>query len=132
MTTPGSPPGTLIVPDAVTAGRLLTYTLTVFNDGPSDATGVTLTDDLPAGVSYVSDDGGCDTSGLPQIVCAIGALANGASASVTVVVDTDAAWPTARSWSTTWRSMATRPTRTPATTATTRARPSPRMRTSSS
>jgi uncharacterized repeat protein (TIGR01451 family) len=90
VTTSGNPPGTAIIPDAVSAGRRLTYTLSVTNDGPSDATNVSLTDNLPAGVSYVSDDGGCNIAGLPQIVCSIGALANGATATVTLVVDVDA------------------------------------------
>lgn len=34
------------------------YTIRVDNLGPDDATGVTVTDNLPAGVSYVSDDCG--------------------------------------------------------------------------
>jgi len=38
-------------PDPVFAGEELTYTIVVTNDGPSNATGVTLTDDLPTGLS---------------------------------------------------------------------------------
>ncbi|MBI5674807.1 MAG: DUF11 domain-containing protein, partial [Nitrospirae bacterium] len=34
------------------------YTITVTNNGPDNATGVQLTDILPAGISYVSDDSG--------------------------------------------------------------------------
>ena len=41
-------------PDPVLAGQLLTYTLTAQNAGPSDATEVELTDDLPAGVTFDS------------------------------------------------------------------------------
>ena len=41
-------------PDPVTAGQRLNYTLLVTNLGPSDATGVTAVDTLPAGVTYVS------------------------------------------------------------------------------
>ena len=41
-------------PSPVTAGNQLTYTLTANNNGPSDATGVSIADTLPAGVTYVS------------------------------------------------------------------------------
>ncbi len=41
-------------PDPAASGGSLTYTITVTNDGPSDATAVTLTDTLPVGVSFVS------------------------------------------------------------------------------
>lgn len=39
----------------VKAGDELTYTVTVTNDGDEDATGISLNDTLPAGVSYVPD-----------------------------------------------------------------------------
>ena len=41
-------------PDPVFVGQLLTYTLAVHNAGPSSATGVQLTDNLPAGVTFDS------------------------------------------------------------------------------
>lgn len=41
-------------PDPVSNGDTLTYTLSVANNGLSPATGTTLTDILPPGVSYVS------------------------------------------------------------------------------
>jgi len=41
-------------PDPVTTGQQLTYTLAVTNNGPASVTGVTVTDPLPGGVSFVS------------------------------------------------------------------------------
>ena len=72
-------------PDPVLVGVNLTYTLAVTNSGPSDATGVVLTDTLPAGVSFVSASQGCAESG-GTVTCNLGSLASSASASVTIVV----------------------------------------------
>jgi uncharacterized repeat protein (TIGR01451 family) len=52
------------------------YTIRVDNLGPDDATGVVVTDTLPGGVTYVSDDCG-GTPGTPW-TWNLGALANGA------------------------------------------------------
>lgn len=41
-------------PDPVTPGTNLTYTITVTNAGPTDAASVTLSDNLPAGTTFVS------------------------------------------------------------------------------
>ena len=41
-------------PNPVIAGNALTYALNATNNGPSNATGVTITDTLPAGVTYAS------------------------------------------------------------------------------
>jgi uncharacterized repeat protein (TIGR01451 family) len=74
-------------PDPVFAGQPLTYTLLVTNRGPSGATNVTITDPLPAGVSFVSaaaSQGGC--SGTTTVTCTLGGLAAGNSATVSLVV----------------------------------------------
>ena len=67
----------------VTVGQDVVFTLVVSNDGPSDATGVTVTDLLPSGYSYVSDDGaGAYVSGTG--LWTIGAIANGGSATLNI------------------------------------------------
>jgi uncharacterized repeat protein (TIGR01451 family) len=81
-------------PDPVTLPGNLTYTLTVANAGPHAAAAVTVSDTLPAGVSFVSatpSTGSC--SGTATITCTLGSLASGASATVTIVVTPTAANP---------------------------------------
>lgn len=77
-------------PDPVTAGELLTYTITITNNGPSDALNVQVADTLPAGVTFVSTNG-CteDPNGVPT--CTLGTIAASSSAqyTVTVTVDSD-------------------------------------------
>jgi uncharacterized repeat protein (TIGR01451 family) len=80
-------------PDPVQARMPLTYTVTVFNNGPSSATGVTLIDHLPADAVFVSatpGQGSCTRSGKGRrdgvLTCDLGALASGATTSVTIVV----------------------------------------------
>jgi uncharacterized repeat protein (TIGR01451 family) len=67
-------------------GEAVTYTLTVTNNGPSSASNVSLTDRLPAGLSFVSavsSQGNC-TEANGAITCTLGNLSRGASATVTV------------------------------------------------
>jgi uncharacterized repeat protein (TIGR01451 family) len=74
--------------DPVGAGENLTYTLDVANGGPSDAAGLVVTDALPAGVAYVSStmsQGSCSQA-AGTVTCALGGLASGGAASVTIVV----------------------------------------------
>ena len=80
-------------PDPVAVGSPLTYTLTATNNGPSPATGVTVTDTLPANVTFVSatpSQGTCTQAG-GTVTCPLGALASGASATVTIQVTPTAA-----------------------------------------
>jgi uncharacterized repeat protein (TIGR01451 family) len=79
-------------PDPVVAGQQLVYTLLVRNDGPSDATGVTVTDTLPAGVQFVSAGGAGTASVSGNVVTVdLGNLAVGQSATTTITVDVDPA-----------------------------------------
>jgi uncharacterized repeat protein (TIGR01451 family) len=79
-------------PDPVQVGSNLTYTVTVTNNGPSNATVVTMTDTLPAGVNFVSatpSQGSC--TGTSTVVCNLGSLPASANATVTLVVKPTAA-----------------------------------------
>jgi len=76
------------LPDTVTAGSNLTYTILVKNNGPAVATGVTLTDTLPSSVTYVSattTQGTFSGSGN-TVTCSIGTLVSVASATITIIV----------------------------------------------
>ena len=78
-------------PVAAKVGDTISYAVAVTNKGPGPANGVTLSDVLPAGVSYVSaatTRGTC--SGNSTITCSIGTLPENASATVTIVVKTTA------------------------------------------
>ncbi len=75
-------------PRPVTAGDQITYTLTVANAGPSTAAGVRAIDTLPAGVTYLSSTpsaGSCAVAG-GTLTCALGSIASGDAATVSVVV----------------------------------------------
>jgi uncharacterized repeat protein (TIGR01451 family) len=74
-------------PSTVTAGNKITYTITVTNGGPDAAVSVTVTDNLPASVSFVtcSSTGGgvCGGSGNNRIV-SFNSIAPGASAVIKI------------------------------------------------
>jgi uncharacterized repeat protein (TIGR01451 family) len=76
-------------PDPVREGRVLTYTITVENQGPDAATNVTVTDVLPTGqkgVDFVSaTPNSCQKTGH-TVTCDLGTLANGETATVTIKV----------------------------------------------
>jgi uncharacterized repeat protein (TIGR01451 family) len=69
----------------LTEGDDFTYTMTVRNAGPSTAVDAVVSDSVPAGVSVRSIDaprGSC-TQGDP-VICQLGDLANGATATITI------------------------------------------------
>ncbi|HSC90922.1 MAG TPA: VWA domain-containing protein [Gaiellaceae bacterium] len=72
-------------PALVTEGNDVTYTVTASNLGPTTATGVTVSDPVPAGSTFVSASAGC-TQAAGVVTCTAGTLAPGASAAFTIVV----------------------------------------------
>ncbi len=71
--------------DPVIAGNNIVYTIQVDNAGPSDATSVTVTETLPAGVTFVSTTGCAeDPAGVPA--CTLGDITASGMASYTVTV----------------------------------------------
>ncbi|CCW06209.1 Kelch repeat-containing protein [Bacillus sp. GeD10] len=77
-------------PDPIMVGQDLTYTVTVTNNGPSAATGVTLKDVLPSSVTFVSASPGCILSN-GVVNCSIGTLLVGSSVAITIVVQPNVA-----------------------------------------
>src|SRR6185436_17985107 len=65
----------------------LTYRITVLNNGPSPATTVVVTDNLPPGINLVSatpTQGTC--SGTTTLTCTLGSMAKDALAIINIVV----------------------------------------------
>ena len=75
--------------DPVEPGSTFSYTLDVVNIGPSNATGVVITDNLPDGVTYVSSSRTPTTNTGDQLTFDVGNLARDASTSVTIEVRVD-------------------------------------------
>ena len=79
--------GVLAAPEPVGAGATLTYTLSVANAGPSQASSLTLTDTLPPGVAFVSASGtGWSCSGTTTVTCTLPSLGIASAAPVSIVV----------------------------------------------
>jgi uncharacterized repeat protein (TIGR01451 family) len=72
----------------VPAGSQQTYTLTVTNAGPNDATNVTILNTLPQQSSLVSatPSQGAACTGTLVLTCNLGTVANGGKATVTIIV----------------------------------------------
>lgn len=70
-------------------GRNMTYTLTVTNNGPDAALGVTAVDQLPSSVTFMSatpTQGGCGHSS-GAVTCILGTLGSGTRATIDIVVN---------------------------------------------
>jgi uncharacterized repeat protein (TIGR01451 family) len=74
----------------VAPGQTLVYTLTVANAGPAAADGVTVTDPLPAGTTFVSCTASQGTCAGPAagtngtVVASLGTIPNGGGATITI------------------------------------------------
>jgi len=66
-------------------GQNVTFTLTLINAGPSDATNVAVTDLLPAGLTFVSSTPSAGTYASGTGVWSVASLGSGASATLQVV-----------------------------------------------
>src|SRR6266581_4282203 len=72
-------------------GDVLSYSITVTNKSTEDATGVTVTDALPGGVTYVSAAPGAGSCSFLNgtVTCSLGTLTAGASVGITLQVRAD-------------------------------------------
>jgi uncharacterized repeat protein (TIGR01451 family) len=76
---------------AVNAGDTAIFSIKVENLGPGVATGVTVSDKLPAGLTWTENEADCSISGAPgsQVLsCNVGSLADGASKAYAVSAPT--------------------------------------------
>lgn len=72
-------------PDPALAGGEVYYDISVVNFGSENtATDVVVVDDLPAGVGYVTDTGGCVEGPVGTLTCEVGDLGPGESAQFTI------------------------------------------------
>ncbi len=72
-------------PTSVDVGGEVTYTLIATNAGPDTVKGATVTDQLPAGETYVSNDAGCTDVGQ-TVSCSLGDLLDDATRTIQIVV----------------------------------------------
>ena len=77
-------------PANAVAGTNVVYTITVTNAGPSDATGVTLADPTPPGLTFVSNVGDCTTA----FPCDLGTLPRAATRTITATFAIPAGYTT--------------------------------------
>jgi uncharacterized repeat protein (TIGR01451 family) len=88
--TPSSPTADLAVSKTVSnpspsEGSIITYTITLVNNGPDAASGVQITDSLPGGVTYISDTPSQGTYQSGTGVWSVGVFPVGASVTLDLV-----------------------------------------------
>jgi uncharacterized repeat protein (TIGR01451 family) len=71
---------------ASASGGSITYSIAVKNNGPERASGVVLSDTLPAGTSFVSVASAGACTGTSTIACSLGVLPSGATANLSIKV----------------------------------------------
>ncbi|MCW2998672.1 MAG: conserved repeat domain protein [Solirubrobacterales bacterium] len=74
---------------AISDGDTVTYTLTAHNDGPAPANHVTVSDTLPAGVTFVSVDTADCAQSAGAVSCDLGTLTAGATRLVRITAKAD-------------------------------------------
>ena len=77
-------------PNPATVGSVVNYSITVTNRGPNTGSSVRLTNLLAAGVTFVSvtpTQGSC-TPSATDVICNLGSIASGGSATVAITVNT--------------------------------------------
>jgi len=77
-------------PDPVITGQNLTYTIEVTNSGPDTAMDVSLSDTLPASVTFVAGSAGCSEAG-GVVTCDLDDVAAGDTVEITIIVEVDCA-----------------------------------------
>ena len=76
-----------VSPGTIATGGRVTYTLVARNNGPFTATGVTVGDLLPAGLTGVTatpSQGSCPTVSTGLVICSLGSIPSGGSATMEV------------------------------------------------
>jgi uncharacterized repeat protein (TIGR01451 family) len=87
VSTKTDPKVTMTSPSFVRVGQPVAFTSVVSNGGPDTATGVELRATVPSGATFVSASSTVGTcSGTSLVICAVGTLANGGSATVTISI----------------------------------------------
>ncbi|MFD0569446.1 DUF11 domain-containing protein [Kitasatospora gansuensis] len=76
----------------VAPGETFDYTITVTDNGPSQAAGLVVSDELPSVFNFVSASDGCTAAGRSVTCPKLASLAVGASKSYTITVQLDPAY----------------------------------------